>query len=256
MKKIYHIPAGIIGLVIINTLLLTSCTSKISEEEARKIALNDSNISTDQLTSIKINEEVKDNEKVYDITFQSDNKEYYYTISKTSGKIIQSKISNTETSVPSNQADPHTPINKNTNISAEEAKKIALKHANAKVDDVQLLECKKDIENNINVYSIEFYIKNNEYEYDISCKDGKIIKHTIDTEPLPTNQFKISIDKAEDSALSRVPGATKRDIHISCEFDENSPIYEGKIRYKGFVYEFEIDAINGNFLEWSKKVEN
>lgn len=256
MKKIYHIPAGIIGLVIMNALLLTSCSSKTSEEEARKIALNDSNISIDQVTSIKINEEVKDSEKVYDITFQSDNKEYFYTISKSSGKIIQSKISDIKTSVPSNHTNPHTSKNKNTNISADDAKKIALKHANAKVDDVQLLECKKDIENNVNVYSIEFYVKNNEYEYDISCKDGKIIKHTIDTELLPTNQFKISIDEAEDSALSRVPGATKRNIHISCEFDENSPIYEGKIRYKGFAYEFEIDAINGNFLKWSKKVDN
>lgn len=132
--------------------------------------------------------------------------------------------------------------------------KIASKHANANIGDVQLLECKKDIENNVNVYSIGFYVKNN--EYDISCNDEKIINHLIDTELLPTKQFKISIDEAQDIALSHVQGATKRDIHISCEFDDNSPIYEGKIRYKDFAYEFEIDAINGNCLEWSKEIDN
>ncbi len=250
MKKIYYIIIGVLGCIVLGTFILTSCSTKISKDQAKEIALNDSKVTESQMTDITIHDDVEKNEKVYDIQFHTKEKEYSYKISKDSGNIVQSKESNLNTTSYSNS------LSKHATITEEEAKQIAFKHAKASPEDVQLFECEKAVENGVHVYSIEFYLKNNEYDYDISCKDGAILKHTIKTEPVPSSQFKISINKAEKSALSRVPGATKQDIHISSEFHKDLPVYDGTIRFKGIEYEFKMDAITGNFIEWSKEIDD
>lgn len=249
MKKIYYTIIGIFGCILMGTFILTSCAAKISKDDAKEIALNDSKISENQMTDITINEGIEENEKVYNIQFHTKDKEYSYKISMDSGNIVQLKVSNINGSSYSDS------LSKHVNITEDEAKQIAFEHAKTSPKDVQLLECEKNIENGTAVYTIEFYIKNNEYDYNISYKDGTILKHTIQTEPTPSNQFKISIDKAEKSALSRVPGATKQDIHISSEFHKDLPVYDGTIRFKGIEYEFKMDAITGNFIEWSKEID-
>lgn len=67
-----------------------------------------------------------------------------------------------------------------------------------------------------------------------------------------TNKKKgITMDEAINIALSRVPGATRKNLqHIEKERDDGHVTYKGEIYYNGLEYEFEIDASNGNILEW------
>ena len=58
---------------------------------------------------------------------------------------------------------------------------------------------------------------------------------------------KITPARAKQIALAKVPGATLRNIK-DFDFDEDS--YEGKIRYRGYTYEFEIDAYTGRITDW------
>ena len=68
-----------------------------------------------------------------------------------------------------------------------------------------------------------------------------------------SNRNYIGIDKARAIALSRVKGANNSHVKkIKLDYDDGRPVYEGEIRYKGWEYEFEIDAITGRVLEWEK----
>lgn len=65
---------------------------------------------------------------------------------------------------------------------------------------------------------------------------------------------KISKEKAANIALERVKGAKESDVSIHSEWDDGREIYEGSIIYQGKEYDFEIDAANGNILEWEEEI--
>lgn len=61
----------------------------------------------------------------------------------------------------------------------------------------------------------------------------------------------ISEAEAISIVLERVPGATADEItSLRLGRDDGMPEYEGKLLHGGLEYEFEIDAANGNLLEW------
>lgn len=67
-------------------------------------------------------------------------------------------------------------------ISVDEAKQIALAHANLAQKDVAFVKTKLDNEDNRIVYKIEFVISNIEYDYEIDAVSGKIISSDSDVE--------------------------------------------------------------------------
>lgn len=67
-------------------------------------------------------------------------------------------------------------------ISVDEAKQIALAHANLAQKDVTFVETKLDNEDNRIVYKIEFVISNIEYDYEIDAVSGEIISSDSDVE--------------------------------------------------------------------------
>ena len=61
----------------------------------------------------------------------------------------------------------------------------------------------------------------------------------------------ISEEQAMKIALDKVPGATKDNItSFRKDYDDGRWSYEGEMIYDGIEYDFEIDAHNGNILEW------
>lgn len=57
--------------------------------------------------------------------------------------------------------------------------------------------------------------------------------------------------QAIDIVLNKVPGAGKGNIvAFSRDYDDGRWIYEGELIYNGLEYDFEIDAMTGNILEW------
>ena len=65
------------------------------------------------------------------------------------------------------------------------------------------------------------------------------------SEPLISEAQAISI------VLKKVPGAGKEHIaSFGRDYDDGRWIYEGEIIYNGLEYDFEIDAMTGNILEW------
>ena len=64
------------------------------------------------------------------------------------------------------------------------------------------------------------------------------------------NSKQITFAQAKALALAKVSGANDNHIKIKEDYEDGRKVYEGKIIYNGYEYEFEIDANSGIFLEW------
>ena len=63
-----------------------------------------------------------------------------------------------------------------TAISIQQAKDIAFKHAGVTESEVTMKKMKLDYEHGVEVYEIEFYVGNIEYEYEINATTGTVEK--------------------------------------------------------------------------------
>ena len=158
----------------------------------------------------------------------------------------------------------------NTNASAGKvdearAEEIALTHAGVKAADATVTKSKLDYEDGRQVYEIEFYVSGSsgytEYDYEIEAATGKIVSYDHDAESYAppaqsTNSgVKVTEATAKKTALSRISGATEKDIYEwKLDYDDGRPEYEGKIIYDGSEYEFTIDATAGTITDWDAEV--
>lgn len=143
-----------------------------------------------------------------------------------------------------------------TEISEDEAKKIALEHAKVAEADTTALLVKKEIDDGISVYNVEFYVQEKEYDYEIKAADGTIISTDFDIEHdfrASETTAKFAEADAKKLALEKVPGATEKDLKMKLERDDGRQVYEGKIIYQEVEYDFTIDAENGSMLEWDQE---
>ena len=152
-------------------------------------------------------------------------------------------------------AQTNTP-NTNTSTGAvDEAKaqEIALAHAGIKAADATITKSKLDYDDGRQVYEIEWYANGAKYDYEISVATGEIIDSSYEAKTVvgTGNNATVSEATAKQTALSRVSGATEKDIYEwKLDYDDGRPEYEGKIIYGGTEYEFTIDAASGNIIEW------
>lgn len=146
----------------------------ISAEEAKNIALIDSGISKDSavFSVDKINK--SQTSEIINIIFTASEKEYYYEIDLSTGKIInKSQKSILENS---DSQKPHL----GNYIGVDEAKRIAVTRAGLEIESVQFTRAKFEESDHINVYKLEFHYEKFDYEYTINAFNGEIIEYDID----------------------------------------------------------------------------
>lgn len=150
-------------------------------------------------------------------------------------------------------------------ISPDAAKDIALSDADVSEQDVSGMRVKREYDDGRDVYKVEFYIQNKEYDYEIDAYTKDIISVDFDVDndfyypgasqeaPTGIGQGVISLEEATSLVLEKVPGATQENIRIKLEWDDGRQLYEGDVYFNQKEYEFEMDAHTGNFLEWSEE---
>ena len=142
-------------------------------------------------------------------------------------------------------------------ITEDEAKGIALEHAKVNEADLTGLRIRQERDDGVDIYDVEFYAGNREYDYEIRISDGQILQSDSDIE----DDFYTSMASAaaypeadaRAAALARVRGAAEQDISMHLEQDDGRLIYEGKIVYEQMEYDFEIDAGTGDFISWEQE---
>ncbi|MGL6108072.1 PepSY domain-containing protein [Romboutsia sp.] len=145
---------------------------KITIEQAKEIALKHANLKSDQIKFVKEEKNIENSVEKYDIEFYHDNKEYDYEINVSTGEILEYDNEVEEYTI----VQPST-SEKNSKITLEQAKEIALKHSNLANDQVEFIKEEKNSDNGIEKYEIDFYHNNIEYNYEIDANNGSVIEY-------------------------------------------------------------------------------
>lgn len=153
---------------------------KITADEAKRIALAHAKLAEKDVTFVKVELELEDNNRYeYDVDFYSGNVEYDYEIDAVSGAIL-SADRDIENYVIPTQPSTAAANTQTSEISVERAKQIALSHAG--VGSARFKKAKLDYENGVKVYEIEFKVGNLEYEYDINVSNGAIVSSSVEVD--------------------------------------------------------------------------
>ena len=153
-----------------------------------------------------------------------------------------------------NQTEKQDPLRNTSIISEEEARSIALTDAQVEAEAVTNIRIKFTVDDGRQVYDVEFYVTNQEYDYEIDAVTGEITEKDMEIEndfgSQATSDASVSIEEAKKIALDKVPGATEKDILIGLDYEDGKSLYEGTIFYEQIEYEFEIDAQDGKIWSW------
>jgi uncharacterized membrane protein YkoI len=141
-------------------------------------------------------------------------------------------------------------------IGSEKAREIALDHADVSEKDAAFIRTELDYENGRYVYEVEFWSGNTEYDYEINATTGDIVSydHDIENYSIPSNSSSgnyIGETRAKELVREKAGISGGTFIDFKFDYDDGRYVYEGELRDGYIEYEFEIDAVTGNFLEWS-----
>lgn len=248
----------------------------LSMNDAKQIALSHGFIK-DKESEFLVEELVDSDPSYYLLVIHENEDNYMYKIDAQSGKILVSSNQETEKSIANEievvkkaqddvvavEKDDNQPTQTETpkkqdtqtlkNISKEQALEIALRDAGLNKSEVTSIDIEDKVKEGVKAIEVEFYKGDYEYEYLIIVSNGNIMKNEIEYKGALNNSNPISMAQAKQMALKRVSGANDNHIKIKEDTDDGRIVYEGKIIYNGFEYEFDIDAKSGIFLEWEKE---
>lgn len=170
---------------------------------------------------------------------------------------------------------PTTRENAAAIITSDEAKAIALNHANLVQEEVTFSKCELDEDFDGTNYDVEFHTEDRiEYDYEIDAYTGDILGYDWDGDDTlfsentgeagtdagingdiannsqnPTNTI-ITEEDARKIALEQVSGATDEHIReFDRDYDDGRLKYEVEIFFEDKEYTFDIDAKDGTILE-------
>ena len=140
-------------------------------------------------------------------------------------------------------------------ISLEQARKIALKHANLKENQVNFLKENLEVDDGVEIYNIEFSFENKEFDYEINAITGEIIEFDEDIKnyDISTN-YKITQSQAQEIALKDANLKVDQVFFdkINIDIKNNTPVYEIEFEHNNKEYDYKIDANTGEIISKSQ----
>ncbi len=275
------------------SMIPSAKASYISMDAAQSKALNAANVDAANVESYSAQMGDVGTTTCYEVQFVSDGYAYYYAVNATDGEIVKvtktpvgeepiqaqpeqttdasasqtgettpstatGNQNNTATTKPTAGQTTTTPA-ANGQITLEQAKETALKHAGLKADAVTFVKAEQDYENGKLVYEVEFVTNDGgkvvEYDYEIDAATGSVVSYDYDAENYVSAKgaTTVSVDEAtaKQTVLNKVPGATAANIYEwKLDFDDGRWEYDGKIVYNQMEYDFTVDASSGAVTEW------
>ena len=275
------------------SMIPSAKASYISMDAAQSKALNAANVDAANVESYSAQMGDVGTTTCYEVQFVSDGYAYYYAVNATDGEIVKvtktpvgeepiqaqpeqttdasasqtgettpstatGNQNNTATTKPTAGQTTTTPA-ANGQITLEQAKETALKHAGLKADAVTFVKAEQDYENGKLVYEVEFVTNDGgkvvEYDYEIDAAIGSVVSYDYDAENYVSAKGATTVSEDEATAkqtvLNKVPGATAANIYEwKLDFDDGRWEYDGKIVYNLMEYDFTVDASSGAVTEW------
>lgn len=141
-------------------------TARITADEAIAIALKDAKLEKDQVRDLDVELDRDDGALHYDVDFEKDDKDYDYEIDAVKGTILKKE---TPAKASAQPAD-------NKQLTKNEARDIALKHAGLTTSQVIDLEIELDKDDGTVHYDVDFEANGYDYGYEIHAESGKILR--------------------------------------------------------------------------------
>ena len=202
------------------SMIPSAKASYISMDAAQSKALNAANVDAANVESYSAQMGDVGTTTCYEVQFVSDGYAYYYAVNATDGEIVKvtktpvgekpiqaqpeqttdasasqtgettpstatGNQNNTATTKPTAGQTTTTPA-ANGQITLEQAKETALKHAGLKADAVTFVKAEQDYENGKLVYEVEFVTNDGgkvvEYDYEIDAATGTVVSYDYDAE--------------------------------------------------------------------------
>lgn len=148
----------------------------------------------------------------------------------------------------------------NTQITVEEAKKIALDHAKITDTNVFFAKNKLDIDDGITEYELEFFHNNIEYDYEINATTGVVtgssqeIQKNVAPQNVNMAQY-ITQAQAKEFAMKHANLTADQVQHAQVEFE----LEDGQYEYQVNLYtdqakhEYEMNATTGKIIKSEKE---
>ena len=136
---------------------------------------------------------------------------------------------------------------------------IALAHAGITESDAKRVEIKRDYEDDIAVYEIQFRADGQQkYEFKIDAATGAVVSYDYerdsrDAQAASSGSAVLSEEEIRGIVQKRVPGAPAENIFLHLDEDDGRMEYEGTLFFDGMEYEFKIDAYSGSVTEWESE---
>ena len=244
--------------VSINTPQPTDVSGRITEQDAKQIALDHAGISESETDRLRVKLDYDDGVQEYEVTFYVGNREYDYDIDAATGTIrsFDSEIEDDYNIASAPSAAPAA--SSSSTITEADAKQIALNHAGVSESETERMRVKLGRDDGVQEYEVNFYVGNREYDYDINAATGEIRSYDseIDDDYVSSSEAAgaaVSEDEARATVVARVSGASASDVRLYLERDDGRLVYEGELIYNGTEYEFQIDATTGDVLDWESE---
>ncbi len=251
--------------------------NSIGKATAERFALADAGVDMSSALVSKAEFGRENGQYVYEVEFVANGVEYDYTINAADGAVIARDADGQMPGAVQSNAPAVTPpaaTSSVTTISAERAKEIALQHASLSAADVNFVHSELDYDDGVQVYDVEFYKGNAEYDYEIDAATGSVLSYDYDAEdhqptaqpndsattppadaqaPVDSNNAAyIGVDRAKNIAVSHA-GVALADAAFQkakLENDDGRAEYEIEFFKDGIEYDYTIDAVSGTVLEY------
>lgn len=139
--------------------------SSISREKALEIALNHAGLKEEDITKLQTERDQEDGRDIYEITFQTEKREYEYDICTQDGVISKMQFEIKEGQLSHDKKDKK--------LSKEEAEKIALKMV--KGADEGDIRIEKDEDDGLTVYDGKIVYEDIKYEFEMDAVSGELL---------------------------------------------------------------------------------
>ncbi len=253
-------------------------TAVLSLNEAKAIVLSDAGLTADAVTFTETELDRDDGRLFYELDFVTADTKYEYKVNAESGNIVK-KQNKSLTLSPTEPSVSPAPL-----LSLDEAKAVALTDAGFTTDKVTFLKERLEKDDGREEYDLEFVAESEtgkkKYEYDIDASTGKILSKDEETvknntqtstpapeatpapEVTPTPNTSstrfVGTDKAKEIALRHAGVSANEATFAKVETDREKgrTVYEIEFYVGRVEYEYEIDAVTGDILDYEKDIDD
>lgn len=255
---------------------------EIGETQAWEIAYAHAGVTAEAAAALPAERDYENGVPVYEVRFSSGGYAYDYEISAVDGSVVKFEKEAVSGSAPSRMPagdtagkPTQTPAPSGAgDIGEARAKEIALSHAGVTADSVAGYQWERDYDDGILVYELEFFSGGYEYDYEINAADGSVVKFEKEADGVTAAAQGASAAppayigeaRAKEIAFSHAGLAADAAARCAVELDHRDSQaghhgagccgYEIDFKSGGYEYEYTVDAVTGEILEFAQELDD